>query len=203
MYRQPLTLLQMQGASDHPAQLDDAVLVLIDLQEEYRTGALPLPDVEPMVAEAAKLLTLARNWGVPVTHVMHEVGGEAPIFNPGLPSFRLMGEVEARGEEARVVKRLPNAFAGTDLDARLRATGRSEIIVVGAMTHMCVSATVRAALDHGYRSTVVADACATRDLPSSQGDTISAGEVHRTALAELADAFAIVVPNTSAWNWMT
>jgi nicotinamidase-related amidase len=58
---------------------------------------------------------------------------------------------------------------------------------------MCVSATARATLDLGYETTIAADATATRALPDPLGGpAISAAEVHRTALAELADRFAVV-----------
>jgi len=63
---------------------------------------------------------------------------------------------------------------------------------------MCVSASARAALDLKYRSTVVAGATATRDLPDPLGGMIPASVVHRTALSELADRFAIVVKDTAA-----
>src|SRR4051812_16755353 len=96
--------------------------------------------------------------------------------------------------ETVVVKKLPNAFAVTPLDDILRKLGRKELIISGFMTHMCVSATVRSALDHGYHATVIADACATRDLPAPDGAVISAMTVHQVALAELADRFATVVP---------
>jgi hypothetical protein len=62
------------------------------------------------------------------------------------------------------------------------------------MTHMCVSATVRAALDRGLSSTVAMDATATRDLPDPLGGgDLPAGIVHRAALAAIADRFATVV----------
>ena len=61
------------------------------------------------------------------------------------------------------------------------------------MTHMRLSATVRAALDHGYRCTVVAAACSTRDLPDSRGGVVSAAAVHRANLAAQADRFAKIV----------
>lgn len=75
----------------------------------------------------------------------------------------------------------------------LRRLGREELVVVGFMTHMCVSATVRAAKDLGYRSTVVAAACATRDLPGIDGAVVDAASLHRMELAALADLFACVV----------
>ena len=86
----------------------------------------------------------------------------------------------------------------SDLADRIRALGREEIILAGCMTHMCVSATARAALDLGLRATVVAGAAATRDLPDPLGGVIPAAALHRTALAELADRFAIIVPDTQA-----
>jgi nicotinamidase-related amidase len=102
--------------------------------------------------------------------------------------------------EAVVVKGLPNAFAGTDLDQRLRALGRAEVILAGFATHMCVDSTARAALDLGWRSTVVANACATRDLPDPLGGVIAAARLHHATLAALADRFAVVVPDATVWG---
>jgi nicotinamidase-related amidase len=63
------------------------------------------------------------------------------------------------------------------------------------MTHMCVSATARSAVDHGYGVTVVSDAVATRGLPDPLGGAdLTAAQVHRAALAELADRFATIAP---------
>jgi len=99
--------------------------------------------------------------------------------------------------EAVVAKALPNAFAGTDLHARIQAAGRGEIVLAGFMTHMCVSTTARAALDHGYRTTIVAAAAATRDIPDPAGGVIPAAALHRTELAALADRFAVVVADSA------
>jgi len=60
------------------------------------------------------------------------------------------------------------------------------------MTHMCVSSTARAALDLGYATTVVATACATRDLPNGSGGHIAATVIHDVALVELSDRFAVI-----------
>ena len=92
-----------------------------------------------------------------------------------------------------IIKPLPNSFARTPLDETLKKLGRRNLIVAGFMTHMCVSATVRSALDHGYRCTVVAAACATRDLPDGHGGVVPAEVVHRASLAALADRFATVI----------
>ena len=100
--------------------------------------------------------------------------------------------------EAIVIKSLPNGFAGTDLHRLIGETGRKELIIAGFATHMCVSTTARAALDLGYRSTIVANATATRDLPGPAGGVTPAHLVHEATLAALADRFAVVVPNAAA-----
>ncbi len=72
------------------------------------------------------------------------------------------------------------------------------MIFAGFMTHMCVSSTIRAAVDLGYGAAVVAEACATRDLPDGQGGVVAVADLHRAELAALADRFAIVVANAAA-----
>lgn len=100
--------------------------------------------------------------------------------------------------EPVVEKELPNAFAGTDLQARLTATGRKNIVLAGLMTHMCVSSTARAALDLGFRVTIDADSRATRDLPDGRGGSIGAATIHEVALAELSDRIAIIAHDSDA-----
>src|SRR5579875_2165204 len=60
-------------------------------------------------------------------------------------------------------------------------------------------AVVRAALDHGYRCTVVSRAVATRDLPDGKGGVVDAEALGKAELAALADRFAVVVEDVSAW----
>ena len=198
MTPQPQTLLAMAGAPRHPAPLDKAVLVLIDIQREYRNGRLPLVGIDEAAAEAGRLLALARARAVPVVHIVQHSPPGRGLFDETGPMVEILPEVAPLPEEPIVPKRLPNAFAGTGLADRIRALGREEIILAGCMTHMCVSATARAALDLGLRATVVAGAAATRDVPDPLGGVIPAAALHRTALAELADRFAIIVPDTQA-----
>lgn len=201
----PRSLLDIAGAPRHVSPPDRTALVLIDVQREYRDGALPLPGIDAAVAEAARLLEAARRRGVPVFHVVQHAPPGRPLFDEAGPMVAILPACAPRGDEAVVVKRLPNAFAGTGLAESLNATGRTELLVAGFMTHMCVSATVRAALDLGLRSTVVASATATRDLPDPLGGpALPAATVHHAALAALADRFAIVVPDSAtllrAWG---
>ena len=66
------TLLQMAGADLTPPKFTDVTLLLIDAQREYVDGALPLPGVQPALANIALLLKAARAAGAPVVHVQHK-----------------------------------------------------------------------------------------------------------------------------------
>jgi len=193
------TLLDLAGAPGHPSALDRSVLVLIDAQRDYLDGVLPLVGIEPAIEEAAKLLALARRAGVPVVHIVHHGKPGGALFDPTGPGSQIVPAVAPVDGEFIVAKGLPNSFAGTELHERLQQIGRPELILAGFMTHMCVSATARAALDLGYRNTVVAKAAATRDLPDGAGGVVPAAELHRANLAALADRFSIVVPDHRAW----
>lgn len=190
----PKTLRDHAGIAWPPARFDEAVLLLIDHQREYTEGKLRLHGIDAAAAAIAELLDAARKAGTPIVHVAQNGKPGAALFDPEGPMARFIGGLEPQGDEVMVVKSLPNAFAKTDLEARLKATGRANLIVAGFMTHMCVSATTRASVDLGYRATVVADATATRDLPDGVGGIIDAATVSRVALAELADRSATVVP---------
>ncbi|WP_424814486.1 cysteine hydrolase family protein [Roseococcus sp. YIM B11640] len=189
---EPKTLLQLAGASLAPPRLADAALVVIDAQGEYREGRLPLEGIDPALEVLSGLLERARAAGALVIHVAHK-GRAGGLFDRDAAGGAILAAAAPRAGEVVVEKPLPNAFAQTELAERLG--GRKELVIVGFQTHMCVSSTARAALDLGYRVTIAADACATRALPDPvTGKGISGAEIHRHALAELADRFAIVVP---------
>ena len=94
--------------------------------------------------------------------------------------------------ETVISKEHPNSFRETELESELRNAGIDELVVCGMMTSMCVDATVRAAVDLGFETTVVHDACATCEL-DFDGAAIPAASVHAAFLAALADGYAAVV----------
>ncbi|WP_375789198.1 cysteine hydrolase family protein [Bradyrhizobium sp. Pha-3] len=185
------TLMQLAGIDLTPPRLGEACLVLIDIQNEYLAGPLALPDASPAIARATALLARARESGAAIIHIAHK-GAPGSLFDRSAERGAIVAALKPRAGEIVIEKQLPNAFAGTDLNAQLAATGRKELVLAGFMTHMCVSSTARAALDLGFRTTIDADSCATRDLPDGTGGTIAAKLIHDVALAELSDRFAII-----------
>ena len=191
------TLLQLAGADLSLPKLGAASLVLIDLQNEYLTGPLALPYADAAIANAARLLARARNEGAMIFHVAHR-GRSGGLFDRAAARGGIVSALAPLPDEPTIEKELPNAFAGTDLKAHLDAAGHKNIVLAGFMTHMCISSTARAALDLGFRTTIDATACATRDLPDGRGGIIPAATVHDVALIELSDRFALIARDQAA-----
>jgi nicotinamidase-related amidase len=193
----PQTLFALTGRGHAPARLKNATLLIIDAQEEYRSGALQLPGLDAALEEIAQLLAAARKQGSAIVHIKH-LGIPDGLLDPRGPRGLHLPEATPLPGEIIVEKRMPNAFSGTDLHERLQTLGHLDLIVCGFMTHSSVSSTVRATKDYGYRCTVVDAACATRDLPTLDGQMISAADMHRAEMIALADNFAVVVPQASS-----
>ncbi|PCF94618.1 cysteine hydrolase family protein [Vreelandella nigrificans] len=159
-------------------------LIVVDLQNEYLpTGKLPLSGIEAAAANAAKIIADARAKNIPIFHIRHEfANGEAPVFVPGSDGVKIQPAVAPTGDEPVIVKNYVNSFRDTDLKQQLDNCGVEEVVVIGAMSHMCVDACVRAAVDMGYAATIVHDACATLDLEFN-GVTVPAAQVHAAMMA--------------------
>ena len=168
--------------------------VVVDLQNEYLpTGKLPLSGIEQALANAGRVIAATRSNGEPVVHVRHEfTDPDAPFFIPGTDGVRIHSSVAPQEGEPVIVKNHPNSFLKSGLRQVLDEKGIEELVIVGAMSHMCIDATARAASDLGYKTTVVHDACATRDL-EFRGETVPAAQAHATLMSALAFAYATVV----------
>lgn len=168
-------------------------IIVIDLQNEYLpTGKLPLTGIEPAAANAAKVIASAREKAVPVFHIQHIfANNELPVFVPDSDGIKIQPAVQPAGNEPVIVKNYINSFLNTNLRQLLEEQGITSLVVVGAMSHMCVDAAVRAASDFGYDVTVLHDACATLDLEFN-GVRVPAEQVHAAMMAALAFAYATV-----------
>jgi nicotinamidase-related amidase len=197
----PRTLMDFAGVRRTPADWSKAALLVIDPQLEYFSGQVPLVDMPNAIAEIQRLQAMARAAKAPIFHIVHHAKPGSTLFDPQKEGSKIIPALAPAPGEAVVTKPLPNALTQTTLHEQLQAAKRQQLVICGFATHMCVSATTRSALDHGYTSTVVASACSTRDLPDPvTGGVTPAAWIHRSALAGLHDRFALVVPNTKVWS---
>lgn len=177
--------------------MSNCAILVVDIQNEYfPSGKLPLSGIEAASANAARIINAARGKGDLVVNIRHEMLG-APFFTPGTQGVEFNASVVPAANEPVIVKTFPNSFRETGLKAILDEKGIEEVVVVGAMSHMCVDATARAANDLGYRTTTIHDACATRDL-EFDGSIVPAAEAHATIMAALAFAYGEVT-DTESW----
>jgi len=198
---QCLTLLDKAGVKLEPSKLKDSTLVLIDIQNEYLSdGKVYLDGVEEAINESKKLLDRARNLKCPIVHAVHHGPKGSGFYDPDTKGGQTVDKVCPIEGEPLIAKSQISAFINSNMNETLEGFGRKELIVIGFMTHMCVSTFVRAAVEqYGYKCTVVASCTATRDLPSKtiKGGVIKAKNVQENSLSELADYFAAVVPTVN------
>lgn len=188
------TLRTLLALPDTPQSLAKSALILIDCQNTYREGVMQLEGVEPALQECARLLQRARESGTPVIHIQHDAGAGGP-YDTKAHIGSIADVVAPQAGEKVITKNYPSSFEQTDLDAELKRLGVTDLVLAGFMTHVCVNSTARAAFNHGYRPTVVANATATRSIPSPLGGDVPAAQMHESALAAISDIFAIVVPS--------
>lgn len=170
-------------------------LMLIDFQNDYFPGGMwELEGTEVAANNAAMLLKTFREKGLPVIHVRHEFpNNDAPFFRPDSHGAKISRLLAPHANEPVVLKHRVNGFQDTNLKETLDAAQVDKLVICGAMSHMCVDGTTRAARDLGYECVVVHDACATRAL-EFEGVSIPALQVHAAFMSALGFAYAKVVP---------
>ena len=169
-------------------------LVMVDLQNDYfHGGTMELVGIEEAAENARILLTEFRKTQTPVIHIQHiATGPNAFFFLPGTEGAKIHDRVTPQEGEAVVVKNYPNSFRDTPLSKILRNEHIDDLVICGAMSHMCIDATARAAFDLGFNCTIAEDACATLDL-FFNNKIIKASEVHASFMAALSIPYAKVL----------
>jgi nicotinamidase-related amidase len=169
-------------------------LIIVDMQNDYfPDGKMELTGIEEAAKNTRHALELFRARNLPIFHIQHlSDRAGATFFLPNTRGVEIQEDVSPRKGEYLIQKHFPNSFRDTSLNGQLRNLDVEKVVICGAMTHMCIDSTVRAAFDLGFRCLVVSDACATRDLEFG-GVAIEAQQVHAAFLAAFSNTFAQVV----------
>lgn len=172
----------------------NTALILIDIQNDYFPGGnMELVNINAAVHNASQLLDKFRNKKLPIFHVKHiSKKSSATFFIPGTKGVEIHDQVKPNTSEIVITKSYPNSFRETKLHEKLMQHGIERLVICGAMSHMCIDSTTRAAFDLGYQSIVISDACATKNL-SIHGINVSANHVHAAYMAGLHGLFADVM----------
>ncbi|WP_105565446.1 isochorismatase family protein [Microbacterium halophytorum] len=177
-------------------------LIVIDAQQEYFEGALPIqyPDRSDSILRIQDAIDAAEQTGTPVVLVQHELPAEAPVFASGSATWRNHPAVAAAEDDAakRVSKQYSSVFADTDLASWLRERDIDTVTLVGYMTNNCVLASAAEAEPLGFAVEVLSDATGAIDLANDAG-AAPARQVHETLMALLHSNWAAVT-DTSGWD---
>jgi nicotinamidase-related amidase len=171
---------------------NDTVLIVIDVQQAFNNPAWGERNNPQAEANIAALLATWREGGHPLIHVHHRNPREGSLFHPDAPGFKVKPEAAPLHGEPVIYKDVNSSFIGTDLEARLRESGATTLVVVGLTTDHCVSTTTRMAGNLGFDTYIVSDATATFERQGHDGRRFSAADMHETALASVNGEFATV-----------
>jgi len=170
----------------------NTALLIIDIQNDYFPGGkCPLATPNLMLENANRLIHDAEKKAYPVFCIQHLSANSGSFFLPGTEGAALHPDMNTQACQV-IEKHYPNSFRETTLYQELQQKHATHLIIAGAMTHMCIDSTVRAAYDLGYRITLAEDACSTKEL-TFRGDRISAPTVQTAYLAALNGLFCDVV----------
>lgn len=130
---------------------NNAVLVVIDVQEKL-CKAMDERVLERLTKNVGILQESARELGLPMLVTEQYVKGLGET----------VAELKAQATEPAIEKMTFSCCGETSFPDKLKATGRTQVIITGMETHVCVLQTVIELLDAGYTVHLVRDAVMSR-----------------------------------------
>jgi nicotinamidase-related amidase len=134
-------------------QKDSAILVVIDVQERL---AKVIDDIDGVEANIERLVRGAALLGVPSVVTEQYPKGIGPTTSGIRSAFEEAGSFEP------IQKMCFSSWGCSEFAEKIRASGRTQIIVTGIEAHVCVHQTTLDLLDQGFSVWIVADAVSSR-----------------------------------------
>jgi len=157
-------------------------LLVIDVQNEYFTGILPITHPAGHLEKILAAMDAAAEQKVPIIIVQHYFSDpDKPFFQKGTEGWELHPEIKSRKCDLLIEKSLPGSFTGTKLEEWLREHSIDTITIAGYMTHMCCDTTARQAVHSGFSVEFLSDATGSLALSNEAGE-VTAEELHRSIL---------------------
>lgn len=173
-------------------------LLVIDVQNEYFTGKLPVTYPADSLDNIRRAINAAQLKDIPVIAVQHTAPqSDSKTFKKGTAQWELHPGIAGESFAYIIEKNLPGSFTGTDLEAWLREQGIDTVVISGYMTQMCCDTTARQAVHLGFSVEFLSDATGTLQISNYAG-TVTAEELHRAILVTQAMRFSKVM-TTEEW----
>lgn len=174
-------------------------LLVIDVQNEYFTGLLPVCYPENTLANVLCVIEAAKKSDLPIVVVQHTLTTpDAKAFIRETKGWELLDEIKNITYDHYVEKNFPSAFVGTDLEEWLHTNDIDTLVISGYMTQFCCDTTARYAYHMGFNVEFLSDATATLAFENNAGK-VSAQELHQAILVVQAARFSTVM-STKEWT---
>jgi nicotinamidase-related amidase len=168
------------------------VLLVIDVQNEYFTGKLPVTHPQDSFKNILNAMDSANQYEIPIVVIQHTNPKEAGSFAHGSDEWEIHPSVESKGHKKLIEKTFPGSFTGTDLEEWLIKNDIDTVTISGYMTQMCCDTTARQAFHHGFNVEFLSDATGTLDVFNYAG-YVTAEDLHRSVLVTQAMKFSKVL----------
>jgi nicotinamidase-related amidase len=157
-------------------------LLVIDVQD-YFLAKLPVEWRRPLVARIAWLIQVAGILEIPVIATAEDIASDGPL----LPELEKQLPAGARVHDKKVFGLCGQA----DILEAVRQTGRSECVLAGLETDVCVCHSALGLIDQGFRVAAIEDA------------TASPPPHHEAGLRRMA-AGGVIITNTKGiyYEWL-
>lgn len=173
-------------------------LLVIDVQNEYFTGKLPISYPQGSLERITQAMDAAEQAEIPIVMIQHSAPQpDSATFRRESREWELHPEVAGRAYDVLIEKNLPGSFTGTQLETWLRERNIDSVAISGYMTQMCCDTTARQAMHLGFGVEFLSDATGTLAFTNSAGE-VSAEELHRAILVTQQIRFSKVLP-TVEW----
>lgn len=173
-------------------------LLVIDVQNEYFTGKLPVSYPQGSLEQITRAMSAAQEAEIPIVLIQHSAPQpDSALFRRGSIEWELHPAVAQFPHAILIEKALPGSFTGTELEAWLREHEIETVVISGYMTQMCCDTTARQALHLGFGVEFLSDATGTLAFQNSAGE-VTAEELHRAILVTQQFRFSQVL-STTAW----
>lgn len=152
--------------------MGNKAVVVVDMLNDFVTGALANPRSEAITPNIATLLREARErgWLVVYGNDAHLPGDpEEKVWGQhalaGTPGADVVPELAPKSGDIVLPKRFYSSFHETGLDSLLRQNGVDEVIITGQHTNICVRHSASDAFNGGFNITVPTDGVAMFEEP--------------------------------------
>lgn len=174
-------------------------LLVIDVQNEYFTGKLPVTYPRDSLENILKVAEAANKKDIDIVIVQHSAPQKgSPTFDKGSTGWELHPRIKTTKYSHHVEKNLPGSFTNTDLEEWLKERNIDTITICGYMAQMCCDTTARQGLHLGFKVEFLSDAIGTLDISNYAGK-ITAEELHKAIMITQAMRFSKVL---SSEEWM-